>query len=77
MNYVTGSIVVLSVFNKFKVGTVIDKSPCKGGSIYSIKTEDGRIYDDVVVNDSNNSVFINSSITKSFLKSQQNGDNKK
>lgn len=73
----TGSIVVLSIFNKFKVGKVIDKAPGIGGLIYSIKTEDGRIYDDVYINDSSSSIFINSSITKSFLKSQQSGDNKK
>lgn len=77
MNFTTGSIVVLSVFNKLKVGNVIDKAPGIGGHIYSIKTEDGRIYDDVYINDSSSSIFINLSITKSFLKSQQSGDNKK
>ncbi len=76
MNYMTGSIVILSVFNKLKVGKVIDKSPNKGGFIYSIKTEDGKIYDDVCVNDTSNSIFIHSSITKSFLKSHEGGNNK-
>ena len=73
MNYVTGSTVIVSVFNVLKVGSVVDKAAVKKGVKYTIKTEDGKMYDDVFVDAKNVDSFINSSLTKSFLKSKDNG----
>lgn len=73
MNYVTGSTVIVSVFNVLKVGSVVDKATVKKGVKYTIKTEDGKIHDNVFVDTKNVDSFINSSLTKSFLKSKDNG----
>ena len=56
---------------KFKVGTVVDKSTSKQDVVsYTIKTEDGKVYDDVHVGSKNN-VYIHLAITKSFIKSKK------
>ena len=70
MNFNCGSVVVVSAFNKFKVGKIIDV--LKG--TYTVQTEDLKVYDNINT-DSNNSVYIHIGITKSFLKNNKNGDN--
>ena len=73
MNYTTGSIIIISAFKKFKVGEVVDKVNSKQGICYTVKTEDGKVYDNILV-DVKSSVFIHSSLTNSFLKSKNNAD---
>ena len=71
MDYTLGDTVIISVFDKHKVGKVVETALVKAGQRYIIKTEDGRTYDDVYVdfNEGADS-YINSALTKSFLKSQ-------
>ena len=49
MNYTTGSMIIISAFKKFKVGEVVEKVNSKGGILYTIKSEDGKIYENVMV----------------------------
>ena len=73
MTFTTGSIIIVSAFKKFKVGKVVDKVNSKQGIYYTVKTEDGKVYDNILV-DVKSSVFIHSGLTNSFLKSKNNGD---
>tara|TARA_Y100000817_G_C16791720_1_gene515431 strand:- start:521 stop:745 length:225 start_codon:yes stop_codon:yes gene_type:complete len=73
MNYTTGSMIIISAFKKFKVGEIVDKVNSKQGMCYTVKTEDGKVYDNILV-DVKSSVFIHSGLTNSFLKSKNNGD---
>ena len=74
MNYTTGSMIIISAFKKFKVGEVVDKVNSKNGILYTIKSEDGVVYENVLVDAKKNSIFIHSNHTNSFLKSKNNGD---
>lgn len=67
-NYTAGSTVIVTVFGKNKVGNVIDRTVFKTGIVYTIKTEDGKQYESVLVN-GNDSVYINSSLTDVFINS--------
>ncbi len=71
MNFTVGSVVVMVVYKKLKVGKVIDRSLTKSGYVYEVKTEDGKLYDDILVDDKSNSIRISTSITNSFLKSKK------
>lgn len=73
MNYVTGSTVIVSVFKVLKVGKVVEKLPTKKGYKYTIKSEDGKVHENVYVDDKKAESFINSSLTASFTKSNGNG----
>jgi len=73
MNYVTGSTVIVSVFKVLKVGSVVEKLPTKKEYKYTIKSEDGKVHENVYVDDKNAESFINSSLTKSFTKSKESG----
>jgi hypothetical protein len=64
-------IVVIKAFDKFKVGTVMDVTNSGSVKLYQVKTEDGRVYDDVKVNDFKSLVYIHKSITNSFLKNKK------
>ncbi len=76
MNYVTGSTVIVSVFKVLKVGTVVEKLPTKKGYKYTVKSEDGKVYENVYVDDTKAESFINSRLTTSFTKSNGNGKEK-
>ena len=67
MTFTTGSTIIVSAFKKLKVGTVVDKLNSKNGILYTVKTEDGKVYDNVLV-DVKSNIFIHSGLTKSFLK---------
>ena len=73
MNYTTGSMIIISAFKKFKVGEVVDKVNSKNGILYTIKSEDGKVYGNVLVDAKKNNIFIHSNLTDSFLKSKDNG----
>lgn len=74
MNYVSGSTVIISVFKVLKVGKVVEKLPTKKGYKYTVKSEDGKVHGGVYVDSSKDESFINSSLTKSFIKTNQSGE---
>jgi len=74
LNYAKGSTVVVTVFGKHKVGNVVDRAVSKRGIAHTIETEEGKIYESIFVN-GNDSVYINSSLTTTFTKSIEDGDN--
>jgi hypothetical protein len=74
MNFKNGSMVIVSAFKKFKVGMIVDKLISKRGVTYIIKTEDGKVYDNVRVDSEVDNTFIHSALTNSFLKSKNHKD---
>ena len=76
MEFTTGSIIILSAFKKVKVGEILEKTISKNGIVYMVKAEDGKVYENICIDDKKSNVFIHSSFTKSFLKSNENGKNK-
>lgn len=75
LNYSKGSSVVVTIFDKHKVGKVVDRAISKKGVAHTIEMEDGNLYESIFVNDKNSSVYINSSLTTVFVKSHEDGDN--
>jgi hypothetical protein len=73
LNYAKGTKVVVTVFGKHKVGTIIDRAISKKGISHTIESEEGKIYESVYVN-KKDSVYINSSLTTVFLKSEEDGN---
>jgi hypothetical protein len=65
------TIVVIKAFDKFKVGLVIGMVSTDKDVLYQVKTEDGKIYDDIKIDDFKSAVYIHNSITNSFLKSKK------
>lgn len=64
-------IVVLKAFDKFKVGSVMGVVKSGKDILYQVQTEDGKIYDDVKIDDFDNPIYIHQSITNSFLKNRK------
>ena len=52
---------------------MVEKLPTKRGYKYTIKSEDGKVHENVYVDDKKAESFINSSLTTSFTKSNGNG----
>lgn len=73
MSYNEGSVVVFSAFGKFKVGKVTEKIPNKRGYRYTILSEDGKIYSNVMVNSTSSDMYISRNLTESFNTSTDNG----
>ena len=70
LEYAKGTKVVVTVFKNHKVGTVIDRSIAKKGIAHTIESEEGKIYESVFVNDRDFGIYINSSLTTTLLKTQ-------
>ncbi len=75
MTYTNGTTVVVNHFGKNKVGTVTERTNTKKGSKYVVASEDGRVIEDVYVDGNDATSFIDSRLTKSFVK-HQTGTNK-
>jgi hypothetical protein len=73
MSYNEGSVVVFSAFGKFKVGKVTEKILSKRGYRYTILSEDGKIYSNVMVNSTSSDMYISKNLTESFNTSTDNG----
>ena len=74
-SYNKGDTVVVEVYGNRRVGTVVEKSKTVKGFRYLIHTEDGREHEDVYVDSNDVTVYIDSRLTKSFVK-HQNETNK-
>ena len=73
--YSTGDTVVVNHFGKNKVGTITERQKTVKGYRYLVKTEDGREVEDLYVDYNINTSYIDSRLTKSFVK-HQNETNK-
>ena len=73
--YKLNDTVVVDVFGVNRVGFVVEKSKTVKGFRYLIHTEDGREHEDVYVDSNDVTVYIDSRLTKSFVK-HQNETNK-
>ena len=73
MEFTTGSMIILSAFKKVKVGEILEKTISKNGIVYMVKAEDGKVYENICIDAKKSNVFIHSSFTNSFLKSNENG----
>lgn len=70
MNYSKGDTVVVNVYGKNKVGTIVEKSKTSKGFRYFVNTEDGREHENVFVDSNDVTTYIDSRLTKSFVKHQ-------
>ena len=73
--YQKGETVVVNVYGKNQVGVVTERAKTVKGFRYLINTEDGREHEGVYVDTNEVTVFIDSSLTKSFV-NHQKGTNK-
>jgi len=74
MDYTNGDTVVVNHFGKNKVGTITERQKTVKGYRYLVKTEDGREVEDLYVDYSINTSYIDSRLTKSFNKHKENGN---
>jgi len=74
VSYSTGETVIVSVFGKNKVGTIAERQKVVKGYRYVVKTEDGRVVEDLYVDDNSVTSFIDSRLSKSFKKHLENGN---
>lgn len=74
ISYSTGETVIVSVFGKNKVGTVTERQRTVKGYRYVVKTEDGRVVEDLYVDNFNLTSYIDSRLSKSFKKHLENGN---
>ena len=74
VSYSTGETVIVSVFGKNKVGTVTERQKTVKGYRYVVNTEDGRVVEDLYVDDNSVTSFIDSRLSKSFKKHLENGN---
>ena len=73
--YLIGSTVVVNVFGVNRVGSVTEKAKTVKGYRYLIHTEDGKEHENVYVDEGTVTTYIDSRLTKSFVK-HQNETNK-
>tara|TARA_B100001057_G_C22851969_1_gene951330 strand:- start:2224 stop:2487 length:264 start_codon:yes stop_codon:yes gene_type:complete len=71
MNYTNGDTVVVNIFGTLKVGKITEKQKTVKGNRYIVHTEDGRINEDLYVDNDTVMSFIDSRLTKSFNKAQE------
>ena len=73
--YTVGDTVVISAFETYKVGNIIEQTIVKVGQRYIVETEDGKVYTNVYV-DFKDGVdsYINSKLTKLILNKIKNTD---
>jgi len=74
MVYVSGSTVVFSVFDTLKVGNIVEVLVSKDSFVYTIKSEEGKVYENVPTDTQTSEVFIHSTATRLFNKSNQSGE---
>lgn len=74
MVYVSGSTVVFSVFDTLKVGNIVEVLVSKDSFVYTIKSEEGKVYENVPIDTQTSEVFIHSTATRLFNKSNQSGE---
>jgi len=75
VEYNTKDTVIVSVFGKNKVGQITERQKTVKGYRYVVTTEDGRVVEDLYADDNSVTSFIDSRLTKSFVK-HQNESNK-
>jgi|TARA_R110001592_G_scaffold10240_1_gene53491 hypothetical protein len=73
--YKLNDTVVVDVFGVNRVGFVVEKSKTVKGFRYLIHTEDGKEHENVYVDNGTVTTYINSRLTKSFVKSQTQSNN--
>tara|TARA_B100000927_G_scaffold266940_1_gene240718 strand:- start:233 stop:457 length:225 start_codon:yes stop_codon:yes gene_type:complete len=74
MTYSNGETVIVNVFGKNKVGMITERQKTVRGYRYIVKTEDGRMVEDLYVDDNTVTSFIDSRLSKSFKKHLENGN---
>jgi len=74
MVYISGSTVVFSVFDTLKVGNIVEVLVSKNSFVYTIKSEEGKVYENVAIDTQTSEVFIHSTATRLFNKSSQSGE---
>ena len=74
MVYISGSTVVFSVFDTLKVGNIVEVLVSKDSFVYTIKSEEGKVYENVPTDIQTSEVFIHSTATRLFNKSNQSGE---
>ena len=72
--YNLNETVVVSVFGKYQVGSITEKAKTVKGYRYLIHTEDGKEHEGVYVDSNDVTVYIDSSLTKSFVNNQNAGN---
>jgi len=72
--YNTKETVIVSVFGKNKVGQITERQRTVKGYRYVVATEDGRVVEDLYVDDNSVTSFIDSRLSKSFKKHLENGN---
>lgn len=70
MNFELGEVVLISVFDKMQVGKVLDKVYTKSGNSYSVKAENGKVYESVYVDDKLSDIYINGNLSKAYSKNK-------
>lgn len=69
MTYSVNDEVIISAFNTFKVGKVLERVSVKAGNRYIVETEGGKIYDNVFTTPGDNrDSYIHKSLTASLNK---------
>jgi len=69
MTYSVNDEVIISAFDTFKVGKVLERVSVKAGNRYIIETEGGKIYDNVFTTPGDNrDSYIHKSLTASLNK---------
>jgi|TARA_Y100000287_G_scaffold185586_2_gene189258 hypothetical protein len=74
ISYSTNETVIVSVFGKNKVGQITERQKTVKGYRYTVTTEDGRIVEELYVDDNSVTSFIDSRLTRSFNKHLENGN---
>ena len=72
--YNTKDTVIVSVFGKNKVGQITERQRTVKGYRYVVTTEDGRVVEELYVDDNSITSYIDSRLTKSFNKHLENGN---
>jgi len=66
-NLLKDSKVVVRIFKSNRIATIIETIVLKKETVYNVKCEDGKIYESVPI-DGENSIHIDSKLTKAFFK---------
>jgi hypothetical protein len=70
MVYNLGETVVMNVFGTYRVGKISEKQKTVKGYRYIVDGEDGKINENLYVDDNSVTAFIDSRLSKSFNKSK-------
>ena len=69
-----GKSSVISQIDTLKVGNIVEVLVSKDSFVYTIKSEEGKVYENVSIDTQTSEVFIHSTATRLFNKSNQSGE---